>query len=277
MTRLDDALQQFRANLKLRPGFTQQVNERRDRVFEILRARWRTPEVIPIGSYARGTVDRPLEDIDLMFVLEPQATQARDPLGVLREVHAALRQYYPNTRLQRRSVGLRFEDFSIDVVPVLATADAYQIADIEPNDQSQPARWILTNPRAHTQRVATANQRTNGSAADLVAMLKSANRAHSTRLKSFHLEVMVLDALDAGEIPSSGFPQAVHEALKALATRVNSACRDPAGAKARLDEYLDAVPRAEIARRYSNDAGTFAEAIRRDDVALARKVISRLP
>src|SRR5689334_3706049 len=70
-----------------------------------------------IGSYARHTALAPLDDIDLVFVIDPTYWQAGywsvlgqrpSPDKVLESFATALRRRYKQTsvRLQRRSVGL---------------------------------------------------------------------------------------------------------------------------------------------------------------------------
>lgn len=273
MTRLDDALERLRGSLKLRPGMVQQIGERTERLQRVLHASFGPSEIVPIGSYARGTSTPPLHDVDVMVVLDPARIDTSTPDAMVRGVMETLQRHYPNARPQRRSVGLGFDDFSIDVVPALKTTPGYRIADIDPHNATAPTRWVTTQPRAHTERLQRANEQSNGAAAALVAVLKHANRDHATRLKSFHLETMVLDA----ELPSrSSFASSIQAALNALATRVEAACIDRGGAGLRVDDYLAAIPRREIAQRYRNDANTFAEAMRLDDVALASKVLRGL-
>lgn len=278
MTRLEEAFQRFRATLTLRPGLEQQVTERSDRLTKILRTGERTPEIIPTGSYARDTVAPPLDDIDVMFIFGHAGPTSSAPLDTLRHVHETLRVHYAGARLQRRSIGIEFKDggFSIDVVPAFKTSSGYQIADVDPNDQTKPARWISTNPRVHEERLREANRRTNGLAAALVATLKIINRAQSPKLKSFHLEAMTLDAIDAGLSTSQGFPHALLGALEALATGVERPCFDRAAPGVALDDYLEGIARREIAPRYRNLAATLREAIRRDEVSIARTLLPRL-
>jgi predicted nucleotidyltransferase len=273
MTRLDDALERLRASLRLRPGMEQQVTERTQRLQSVLHVSFGPSEIVPIGSYARGTSTPPLHDVDMMVVLDPARIDTSTPAAMLRGVMETLRPHYPTARPQGRSVGLLFGDFSIDVVPALKTVTGYTIADVDPNDATAPTRWVATQPRAHTERMLRANERSKGIAAALVALLKHANREHATKLKSFHLETMVLDAELSFQ---GGFANTIHAALTALAARVKVQCVDRGGAALRLDEYLAEIPRREIAERYRNDANTFAEAMRSDDVALGRKVLRAL-
>src|SRR5690606_9674141 len=114
---------------------------------------------------------RPLNDIDLFLVLEPQVhgeRRSREPQLMLEDVQRALRKCYPppgpETRIQGRSVNIQFTGTGIgyDVIPAFlvpasgARKEVYKIPD--------RARqiWIDTNPEVHKQRCIEANQLAGG-------------------------------------------------------------------------------------------------------------------
>src|SRR5436853_575866 len=79
-----------------------------------------------IGSYARKTAVYPLDDVDIIFVIDPAAwtTDPRffpAPLSVLTSFAKAIRYRYTSSSvyLQRRSVGLELFHMRIDVVPAI--------------------------------------------------------------------------------------------------------------------------------------------------------------
>ena len=278
MTRLEDSFRRFHDEIRLSDGTHQQIAERLERLRTVVQKLWRTSELIPIGSYARGTLVPPPRDVDLMFVLGDAATSTTSPIDALQDTRRRLREEYPNARIQKHSVGITFDDFSIDVVPALTTAGGYRIPELDDaNNLAAASRWVDTKPREHTERVAQANRKTNGIAGTLIATLKHMNYGHDSRLKSFHVETMALDALDAGMPTSQPFPNVLLAAITQLATRVGTACVDSAGGRARIDQNLDGNVRRDVANRYANDAGTLGEAMRRDDVTIARRVVPGLP
>lgn len=267
MGAIDQAFQRFFESTRLTEGMRQQVSERLAALQGVLRARWKTPEVLPIGSYARGTIVPPVKDADVLFVLRQQR-QGEGAVAVLQEVREALAAAYgKDVRVQRHSVRVAFQDFAIDVVPAFGAAGGYTIPElVEPGDLSHDGKWIATDPRAHEERLRKANERWNGGATRLIVTLKSMNERHTTRLKSFHLEGLVLDRLEKATMGTGTFAAELPGWLDGIAEDV-----------ARSGEaYLTEVTRREIAARQRNDAGTMREALRLDDVALARKVVPGL-
>lgn len=92
------------------------------------------------------------------------------------------------------------------------------------------------------------------------------NERHTTRLKSFHIEALVLDRLDKAQSGQGTFAALLPGWLDGCAEDV-----DRSG-----EAYLTDATRREVAARYRNDAGTMREALRLDDVARARKVVPGL-
>jgi len=267
MGRIDDSFQRFHGSLTLTEGMKQQISERLQAMQGFLQGTWRTPEVLPIGSYARGTIVPPVKDADVLFV-HAAGAPGRDAAQVLREVNAALAQRYGATRVQRHSVQVRFEDFAIDVVPACGGDGRYYIPELkEHGDPSRGGAWIETTPRAQDERVRRANGTHGGFATRLIATLKHMNQGHGTRLKSFHLETMVLDRLEHAQGSGQTFAEVLPGWLDARAGHM----------AASGEAYLTVQTRAEIGQRYRNDAATMREALTRDDVALARKVVPGLP
>lgn len=120
------------------------------------------------GSYARDTAVRPLEDVDIIFVIDPARWPQNGfrlildddyprPEAVLKTFMNAIRYRYQDSslRLQNKSVRLRLYHLDIDVVPAI---------DREKNDSSilipdrRKQDWIVTAPRKHNEIASALNK-----------------------------------------------------------------------------------------------------------------------
>lgn len=276
MADLTQSFETFRKSLAPSAGQEQQYGERLRALTTFMQGRYNVRESFPIGSYARGTLVPPAKDIDVLFVIG-QWRAMTAPLDQLRELQRVLasQSQYANARVQRHSIGLSFNDFAIDVVPAFGGGGRYEIPELDDaNDFYASSRWVETQPRDDAQRVSHSNLRTNGAAAALIATLKHSNRALGWGLKSYHLESMALDAIEA-RTPSGSFAIQFETLLRALSERVKTHAYSVA--RRRIDEYLGSDARGQLSRRLANDAATLAEAMRRGDITIARKVVPGLP
>lgn len=151
------------------------------------------------GSYARHTAIRPLDDVDVIFEIDPShwrrtfmqtlLSQLPSPERVLETFARAIRYRYPNSsvRTQRRSVGLKMEHLDIDVVPAVAhdqRADWLYVPD------RKTGTWIASAPAIHEAATTRVNQACGGTFKPLVRLLKGWNHSlpSTTSLKSFAVE-----------------------------------------------------------------------------------------
>lgn len=270
MRQIDRAFQRFFETTTLSETMRQQVSQRLSTLQGQLQRNWSTPAVHPIGSYARGTLVPPVRDADVLFVYG-SAHDGSAAAAVLSDVWAALTRHYDRqkVRTQRHSVRVQFQDFALDVVPAFGHGEgAFWIPElVEPGDLYRGGEWITTSPLAHEERLRRANERSSGGVRDLIVALKSMNQQHGTRLKSFHLEALVLAEVERATPSGVTFAERLPARLDALAEGVWTSS----------EAYLTTQTRAEIAQRYRNDAATLREALRRDDASIARKAVPGLP
>jgi hypothetical protein len=272
MSKIETSFIALTSKIKLTDGQRQQVQDRMSKLTSLLQQNFATPKPVPIGSYSRGTLVPPGNDADVLFVW-PDAP--KNPRSALTELQALLAPHYNGVtlRVQSHSVGIRYvEGIALDVVPArTSTNDAYEIPDLDdPNDAKSTTRWLHTEPKKHVERVTASNGVLGGIAATLIAALKQANATQALKLKSFHLESMVLSGVDAHQVHSRTLAAAAHEALGWLAKKL---CGDT---DAKYWPYLEGESRKNIANRYANWANSFAEALRTDDVNLTKKVFPLL-
>jgi hypothetical protein len=205
MLSVDDAFTKFKSRLELTTSEQQDASNRQQRIRSVMSKAFAVDDDFLTGSYRRHTKTKPLKDVDIFVVLGASERHFRNehPTTVLTDVRTALVAEYGEARVhfQRRSVrvdfGARLVDdlsgavMSFDVTPAFSESDHYVIADREAGD------WMATNPRVHSTKATTANERFDGQWKPLVKMLKKWNEHQGRPIKpSFLIEVMSLDLLD---------------------------------------------------------------------------------
>lgn len=149
------------------------------------------------GSYARDTAIRPLDDVDIIFEIEPSYWESGllrtlpAPDRVLQSFATAIRRRYPSTSVysQRRSVRLNLNHLDIDVVPAIPdTSDPGLI--LIPDRQSDD--WIKSSPLRHSEVASRVNSKRSGRFKPLVKLAKfwNSNLPGTTRCKSFTIETL---------------------------------------------------------------------------------------
>lgn len=163
------------------------------------------------GSYARDTALRPIDDVDIVFVIDPSHWTKNswvpifnpNPENVLSTFARGIRRRYPNSPVYRqgRSINLKLYNLDIDVVPAIPAyhnGTNIYIADRFAHD------WILSNPKEHSRKGALLNQSTNGLYKLLVKLLKVWNSGlpSNAQVKSFLLETMAFHIFSSYSLPS---------------------------------------------------------------------------
>jgi hypothetical protein len=161
------------------------------------------------GSYRRHTQRRPVDDIDLLVLLDPveYLTEA-SVLGltvevaksILTQLEAALRNAFKTAKIVRfnRGVQIKFADSGItfDVVPAFRFAEnVFYIPDTDLS--SGTWGWLKTNPKEQERLVSEANAKCGEMLVPLVKLLKAAHAEAGKpgELSGFHLEAMAYHAL----------------------------------------------------------------------------------
>lgn len=161
------------------------------------------------GSYSRDTALRPIDDVDIVFVVEPShwtlcpSFWRPEPSEVLGSFARAIRHRYTLSSVygQRRSVNLRLSNLDIDVVPALS-ANEHSSAIYVPGpsgedmDSKQSQRTCSTSD--------TSKSISRWTAETLVKLLKLWNSQlpSTAQVKSFLLETMALRIFRRNEISS---------------------------------------------------------------------------
>lgn len=166
------------------------------------------------GSYARNTAIYPLDDVDIIFVIDPSFWNKKfsfwfgfsdypAPEAVLKSFANAIRYRYKNSsvNIQRRSVCLRLFHLDIDVVPAIQDRDNPQLIRIP---DSSANYWIISSPLQHSENATIVNKEQNGKFKPLVKLLKywNGNLPNTARFKSFAIETMAVRIFSENDITS---------------------------------------------------------------------------
>jgi hypothetical protein len=147
-----------------------------------------------IGSAGRKTLIRPVDDIDVFCVFDDTLVWGQyqsNSQQLLYRVREALTGYRVETVGSRgQAVRLFYTSGpNVDITPafpvfgVLGLQQGYYIPRGD-------GGWQQTDPYRHHEFMVQRNQELGGYLKPLVRLLKRWNRVHSSRLKSFHLEIM---------------------------------------------------------------------------------------
>lgn len=151
------------------------------------------------GSYARDTAIRPIDDVDIVFVVDPSSWPSASttllgvpsPTKILDSFADAIRYRYPVSSVfgQRRSVRLELYHLDIDVVPAI-NVDQSGLTVLIPDTDS--GNWIRSAPKRQMELATNTNQMRGGNFKPLVKILKywNGNLPSTTKFKSFAIETI---------------------------------------------------------------------------------------
>lgn len=161
------------------------------------------------GSYARDTAIAPLDDVDIIFVVNPKAwprallMSRPSPGKILESFARAVRHRYPNSsvRVQRRSICLQLYHLNIDVVPAVEVDDTEKFILIPDADTGD---WIKSAPKLHSAKATEINKRHGGRFKPLVKLLKywNSNLPKTARFKSFAIETLAARLFNSEDLLS---------------------------------------------------------------------------
>lgn len=205
------------------------------------------------GSYRRGTIIKPLKlsekfDVDVFIVFSSEKYAESDLKELRGLTIAALNKIKEEKKdlgiteiieEQRKSVGVSFgSDFQIDIVPSIEVEpkEKYKIFD------RRTGKAVVSNPKKHGKRLREASEQTESGGVQrlrsVVRMLKAWKRDKFPDLKSFHLELLVVEILGDTELES--YSQALHIFFQEAESYLQEPCiNDPGNSTQSIDSYLD--------------------------------------
>ena len=222
------------------------------------------------GSFSRKTKIRPLDDIDLMLLLDGKNTSVvhwsgytyllritdqNSPLWqyrndgdyylnstkVLNKIKSSLSQvqYYRNSDVKRNGVAVVLDLTSypwvFDIVPAFPVDNGLGgVAHYLIPDGN--GKWMRTDPRIDQATITIANQTHNGNLLPLMRIMKYWNTHHyaTRKLSSYYLETLLITAFRYYPAITS-LRLGKLTAFQQLATLVMGSCPDPKGLGPNLD------------------------------------------
>lgn len=149
------------------------------------------------GSYARDTIIRPLDDIDLFAVIDDSdySDNGLDPnpqtvLTKFKNYLNSIYDYEGKVKQDRPCVTIHLSDKNFDVLPSLRKAGALYI----PNDAL--AGWTFTDPKTHTAQLNETNKRRHYKVKGVVKAVKQWKRENSQNIPSFHIEEVAIEVFN---------------------------------------------------------------------------------
>lgn len=210
------------------------VRGRRSAVESYLRTRFGPASNMPlqhvqlIGSAERGTLIRPVDDVDVFAVFDDRQVWPHyqsNSQQLLYRVKDALADYRVETAGARgQAVRLFYTPGPhIDITPAFPwfTVLGVQTGYVIPSGNGS---WTQTDPYEHDSFMAFRDEQLDGHLKPLVRMLKRWNREHSSRLGSFHLEVITQAVFQS---MNGDMPHAVELFFEYASARLHTP--DPAG------------------------------------------------
>jgi hypothetical protein len=226
-TTIISGFQKLRENLEITFLQASTVSTRQTNVRDAIRGELTVLDDFLTGSYMRNTMVSPLAeaDVDIFVVLSSEYYSEDGQGSLLDRVKRVLRKTYPSTpdiSRDGQAVTISFSDFKVDVVPAFnRLGGGYLIAD------TGAGQWLSTNPKAHVQIWSDRNKTHVGDLVPIIKMLKGWNKTHGGYLRSFYLEVLILQIFNGVTI--SNFPSAIRFFFDRARTIAGYALSDPGG------------------------------------------------
>ena len=151
-----------------------------------------------------------------------------------------LRATYPTSKIRSDGQAVTIQQsggFKIDVIPAYSIdSNTYMI----PNQRGQT--WIQCNPQTHISYLTDWNQTINGKLKPLIKMVKCWVKVHEVPIKSFHIELLVVEAFklltpNAINEISSSYPRAITHIFQQGCILIDEPFHDELNE--RVDMYLD--------------------------------------
>jgi len=232
-------------------------------------------ETILSGSYIRGTKPFPLNDIDLLVILngrglhefkwgKPTASAVRglefgspvhaicDELGficpkrLLARFRSAIVETLPNSNVRKDGQAINVQlssGLGLDIVPCFEVFPASQKREYFYIPGGAQPGWIVTNPRIDREISDALHAFHNRLLRPAVRLAKLWNEEqNAARLKSYHVEVLVWRAFGT-EMPVTSLGHGLQRFFNIAREAVLQPCSDPTGLGDHIDGYLSLAAR----------------------------------
>lgn len=158
------------------------------------------PAGFMVGSWGKGTVARPPQDIDVFFELSDAVAarfsrhQGNAPSALLQEVKNILAKTYPQTNLRGdgQVVVVGFNTLTVEIVPAFRHPNGHQFIM---GDTNGGGSWKVVDPFAEIASVESVDTACNRNFRPLIQMVKIWKREQTVPVKSFWIELLMAEYL----------------------------------------------------------------------------------
>lgn len=218
------------------------------------------------GSYRRNTRLEPLNDIDIIAIVESTSPWHDDPRTAVADAGDIVTGVFAGSRCELgyhaakiRDISSTIDDVHIDVVVARETGDGtiLEISELDPAND-----WIASDPEAHAEALHRANANWGDRVVPVIKMIKHWNRQEPNkerRVPSFLVEAIALHAFPGSR--SMEVPEMVHRYFDFAADKVLTPTSNPAVPNGYVDGLMEGSRRDELSRRLRRAATTAQEAL----------------
>lgn len=217
--------------------------------------------VILIGSAARGTIIRPVNDLDVMaeFTNKDSVFEQyrKDSGAILQRIRNALDAKTSIEKIGARGQAVRLFYTSgahVDIAPVFKWSGGG--FGLPKGDGG----WMTTDPEAQSSWFSERRSSVGANLTSVCKLVRRWNGVHSHRFESFHLEVMVASMF---KTLGSNHRSAMKTFFEAGPNWIT--VTDPAGHSGNLDDYLTSAARTAIKSRFSEALDRAKKALAAED------------
>lgn len=218
---MDEHFKLFFGRLELTPAHKDDAKTKYRRVAKTLHNGYYETEYdgstkLLIGSYGKYTNIRPPTDVDLLFKIPAEVYDrfynydGNGPAALLQDVRKKLGETYTTTEkisAWGKVVLVQFSEGShnVELLPAFEVDGVFMI----PNSENGGS-WESFDARADMKTVSDSNAATNGITRLLIKAIKRwRNHNSSLDLKSYNIELFVLEFLDSNSIEGDSWPEIV--------------------------------------------------------------------
>jgi hypothetical protein len=218
------------------------------------------------GSYPRSTRLAPLNDIDMIAVVESTAPWNDDPETALRAAGQIVVDEFPGSTMEIGNHAAKIsnldstiKDVHLDVVVgyEIGSGTTLRISETQPQSD-----WIKSDPEAHARDLSDANEAWDKKLKPTTKQIKHWNRREEDRdrqMPSFLIEAIALHAFD--DSGSLSPPEMAHRYFDRAAEEIKTPTTSPAVPDGFVDADMEDSRRDVLSRRLRRAATDAQEAL----------------
>jgi hypothetical protein len=279
-----DAFRQFASDLEINKATIKEAKRLHEQARDALQNELTGCErTFLSGSYPRNTRLEPLDDIDIVAVVESTEPWGDEPSTALREAGQIVADVFEGSRFELgyhaakvRDVDSTIDDVHLDIVVARETGTG---TILEISERKPANDWIESDPEAHAAKLSSTNANWHERVVPVIKMVKHWNGREANedrQLPSFLVEAIALHAFTGSG--SLDTPEMVHRYFDYAADKIKTPTTSPAVPDGYVDPDMEDSRRQELSRRLRRAATDAKEAldIEPDDDAGAHEVWYRL-